>query len=145
MESLSRVQLFALAAGLGVAGVLFLIMAASLGTDIRSHVGETYQEYASGKYQCSSTPARVAADLAEYQEPEAQASDRGSVYLRYDDDIAIVGPDGNRPCTIRLQGIDEGGSRGYSGGGFIFLGPGFTPGSPAGGSGGSGGGPGDGK
>ncbi|MDF2583612.1 MAG: hypothetical protein K0R33_2255, partial [Mycobacterium sp.] len=53
-------------------------------------------------------------------------------------DIVIVGPDGRYPCSVRVEDIN---SR-YSGGGFIFLGPGFTPGSPAGGSGGSSGGPG---
>jgi hypothetical protein len=50
----------------------------------------------------------------------------------------IVGPDGNRPCSIRLEGL----SAGYSHGAFLFLGPGFTPGSPSGGAGGSPGGPG---
>ncbi len=62
---------------------------------------------------------------------------QGTEYLRYEDDIAVVGPDGNRPCTVRLEDVNEG----YSHGSFIFLGPGFTPGSPSSGSGGSPGGP----
>ena len=80
----------------------------------------------------------VADEIAAYDAPEARASDRGTEYLRYNDDIVTVGPEGQYPCSIR---VEDTGAR-YSGGGFIFLGPGFIPGSPAGGSGGSSGGPG---
>lgn len=138
----SRGRLFFLAGGLGVTAIVCLVIAASLGPDLRSYLGDRYQEYGSGRYECDGTPQQVADDLSAYQQPEARQADRGSEYLRYEDDIVVVGADGNRPCTIRLEGLDEGG---YSGGAFIFLGPGFTPGSPAGGSGGSGGGPGGGK
>lgn len=50
----------------------------------------------------------------------------------------IVGPDGNYPCSIRVEPL----SAGYSHGAFVFLGPGFFPGSPSGGAGGTPGGPG---
>lgn len=142
MAAVTRTNLFWLAGGLAVAGVVCLIWGISLmGNNIRSHLASTYQEYSSdadgARYACSGTPSRVASDIAQAQPPEAQAGDRGSEYLRYDDDIVIVGPDGNRPCSIRVEDTDAR----YSGGGFIFLGPGFTPGSPSGGSGGSPGGP----
>ena len=135
---MSRGQLFLVAGGLAATAVLCLVWAASMTPDVRSHVADQYQQYSSGRYACDGTPQQVATELSEYEEPEARASDRGSEYLRYEDDVAIIGPDGNRSCTVRMEGLDEG----YSGGAFIFLGPGFTPGSPAGGAGGSGGGPG---
>ena len=137
MAPVTRGQLYFLAAALAGSSVLCLILAASMGRDVRSHVGEQYQAYGDNRYTCTGTPAQAANELAQYQEPEARASDRGSEYLRYEDDVAIVGPDGGRPCTVRMESLDEG----YSHGAFIFLGPGFTPGSPAGGSGGSPGGP----
>lgn len=140
---MSRTALFWLAGGLAVAGVACLLLGTSLqNRDIRSYVAENYAAYSHGaeasSYECTGSPAQVADRLADYRRPEARATDRGVEYLRYEDDIVIVGPGGNRPCTIRVEDIR--GSR-YSGGGFIFLGPGFFPGSPAGGSGGSPGGP----
>ncbi|MEQ0669918.1 DUF4247 domain-containing protein, partial [Mycobacterium tuberculosis] len=51
--------------------------------------------------------------------------------------IVTVGPDGTYPCIIRVENL----SAGYNHGAYVFLGPGFTPGSPSGGSGGSPGGP----
>jgi hypothetical protein len=139
---MTRISLFWLAGGLAVAGALFLVWGISLmGNNIRSHLASNYQEYSSdadgARYVCDGTPDRVAHEIAQFQQPEAQADDRGTEYLRYEDDIVTVGPDGNRPCSIRVEDIDAR----YSGGGFIFLGPGFTPGSPAGGAGGSPGGP----
>lgn len=141
---MSRRALFLLAAGLAVAGIACLALGVSMqNRDIRTYVADNYAAYKrSGEvtsYECSGSPTEVADRLADYQSPEARATDKGTEYLRYEDDIVIVGPDGDRPCTIRLE--DVRGSR-YMGGGFIFLGPGFFPGAPAGGSGGSPGGPG---
>ncbi|EHI10727.1 hypothetical protein KEK_21355 [Mycolicibacterium thermoresistibile ATCC 19527] len=143
----SSTRLYLLSGALAIAGLVCLMLGISLKSkDIRTHIAENYAAYSHGaevtKYRCTDSPASVAARLVDYQRPEAQASDRGSEYLRYDDDIVIVGPDGNRPCAIQVE--DVRGSR-YSGGAFIFLGPGFYPGAPSGGSGGSPGGPGGGK
>lgn len=80
----------------------------------------------------------MANTLAGYQSPAARASNAGSQYLRYDDAIVSVGPDGQHPCSIRVEGLGGG----YSHGAFIFLGPGFYPGAPSSGTGGSSGGPG---
>ncbi len=143
MAAVSRNALFALSGMLVALGAVLLFAGmAMLSKDIRGHVSENYRQYSAdggdGRYECAGSPAAVADDLAGYDEPESRATDRGSEYLRYPDDIVIVGPEGGYPCSIRVEDIN---SR-YSGGGFIFLGPGFTPGSPAGGAGGSPGGPG---
>jgi hypothetical protein len=139
---MSRAGLFWLAGGLAVAGCIFLFWGISLmGQGIRSHLDDTYRQYSTdadgARYECDGSPDRVANDIAEFSEPEAHARDLGTEYLRYEDDIVTVGPDGTRPCSIRVEDIDAR----YSSGGFIFLGPGFTPGSPAGGTGGGPGGP----
>lgn len=143
---MTRTFLFWLAGGMGALGaVLLLAGMLMLGKDVRGHVGDTYRQYSAdggnGRYECSGSPKQVADEIARYDAPEARASDRGTEYLRYNDDIVTVGPDGQYPCSIRVEDTNAR----YSGGGFIFLGPGFTPGSPAGGSGGSPGGPGGSK
>jgi len=139
---MTRAGLFWIAGGLAVAGAIFLLWGMSLmNNGIRSHLDDTYQQYSSdadgARYECDGSPQVVADEIAESSEPEAQARDGGNEYLRYEDDIVTVGSDGNRPCSIRVEDTDAR----YSSGGFIFLGPGFTPGSPAGGSGGGPGGP----
>jgi len=113
-----------------------------LNRNIGSYIAGHYHEYsrdANGtRYQCTGSPEQVADTLADYQAPEARADNGNSEYLRYSNNIVIVGPDGNYPCSIRVEPL----SAGYSHGAFIFLGPGFTPGSPSGGAGGTPGGPG---
>lgn len=144
---MSSTRLYLLSGALAIAGFICLVSGVSLtAKDIRMHVAENYAAYSHGtettRYECSGSPGAVADRLAAYQRPEARAADRGSEYLRYANDIVIVGPDGHRPCSIQVENIR--GSR-YSGGAFIFLGPGFYPGAPSGGSGGSPGGPGGAK
>ncbi|GAB7141928.1 DUF4247 domain-containing protein [Mycobacterium riyadhense] len=143
---MSRNRLFWVAGGLAIAAMVSLISGlVLLHKDIGSYIASHYHEYsrdANGtRYACTGSPGQVAATLTSYQAPEARASSGGNQYLRYSRNIVIVGPDGNHPCSIRVEDL---GAR-YSHGGFIFLGPGFTPGSPSGGSGGSPGGPGGSK
>ncbi|MGE2712610.1 DUF4247 domain-containing protein [Mycolicibacterium litorale] len=143
---MTRTGLFTLSGVLAIVGVVCLLLGMSLmGGDIRDHVASNYARYAGDTdgtdYTCDGTPSAVADALAAEVPPEARMTDRGSTYLRYDDEIVIVGPDGTRPCTIRVEDL---GAR-YNSGGFIFLGPGFYPGAPSGGSGGSPGGPGGSK
>ncbi|MGV0741989.1 DUF4247 domain-containing protein [Mycolicibacterium sp. XJ870] len=139
---MSRTGLFVTAGALLAAGIFCLILGISMLPNIRTHVAEQYPIYrtdANGtNYDCQGSPAAVADQLAEYQSPEARATDGPTTYLRYDDDIVAVGPEDGHPCSIRVEDVDAR----YSHGGFIFLGPGFYPGSPAGGAGGSSGGPG---
>jgi Domain of unknown function (DUF4247) len=140
---MSRNRLFWIAGGLAVAAVVSLVLGIALQQkDIGSYIASHYREYsrdANGtRYVCSGSPAQVADTLAGYQAPAARASNGDNQYLRYSKNIVTVGPDGNYPCSIRVESL----SAGYSHGAFIFLGPGFTPGSPSGGAGGSPGGPG---
>ncbi|MDV3127128.1 DUF4247 domain-containing protein [Mycobacterium sp. 21AC1] len=139
---MTRNQYFLLAGALAVGGVLFLLIGISQLANVRSYVAKNYTEYSSDargtRYVCNGPPSAVADKLVAEKAPDARATDRGIEYLRYDDYIVTVGADSPRPCSIKIEDL----AAGYSGGSYIFLGPGFTPGSPAGGSGGSPGGPG---
>jgi hypothetical protein len=136
-----RTHFFLLSGGLAIAAAVCLYFGITLLPNIDSYVGDNYQRYAGSgdttRYACTGTPSAVADDLAEAQDPDAQASDGKTTYLRYDDRIVAVGPDGNRSCSIRVEGLGGG----YNHGSYVFLGPGFYPGSPASGSSGSPGGP----
>jgi hypothetical protein len=143
LATMSRKALLWLSGGLAVAAVTSLIIGMMLlQKDIASYIASHYQEYsrdANGtRYVCTGSPDDVADELADYDEPEARADNGKNEYLRYSNNIVIVGPDGNRPCTIRVESLGAG----YSHGAFIFLGPGFSPGSPSSGAGGTPGGPG---
>jgi hypothetical protein len=140
---MSRNRLFVIAVVLALTSFTSLFFGISLQRkDIRSYIASHYREYshdADGtRYLCEGSPAKVANTLAGYQSPAARASNAGSQYLRYDDAIVSIGPDGQHPCSIRVEGLGGG----YSHGAFIFLGPGFYPGAPSSGTGGSSGGPG---
>jgi len=140
---MSRNGLFLLAIGLAITSMASLAFGISMQhKDIRSYIASHYHEYsrdAGGtRYLCTGSPTQVADTLTGYQSPAARANNAGTQYLRYDDAIVSVGADGTQPCSIRVEDL----AAGYSHGAFIFLGPGFYPGSPARGSGGSTGGPG---
>ena len=140
---MTRNRLFLIAGALALAATASLILGiVLLNKNIASYIASHYHEYsrdANGtRYQCTGSPEQVADTLADYQAPQARADNGNNEYLRYSNNIVIVGPDGNYPCSIRVEGL----SGGYSHGAFIFLGPGFTPGSPSGGAGGTPGGPG---
>jgi hypothetical protein len=139
----SRNSLFVLAVVLVLASATSLAFGISLQSkNIRSFIASRYHEYsrdADGtRYVCEGSPAQVANTLAGYQDPEARASNAGTQYLRYDNAMVSVGPDGPHPCSVRVEDL----AAGYSHGAFIFLGPGFYPGAPSSGAGGSSGGPG---
>jgi len=132
-------------AGLARAGAVVLavlVLAVCSGSsDVRRFLADTYQlERTDGDtltYSSSAPVGTTVTQIVQRREPAARQADGGSEYLRYDDDIVIVSaaPGGS---SVRVEDLDDG----YRGGAFIFLGPGFNPGSPAGGAGG-GGGPGD--
>ena len=139
---MSRNRLLLVAGALAVAAVGCLILGVSLlNNDIQSYVAGHYREYSSDadgkRYVCNGSPTQVADTLEDYQDSEARTSHGGTEYLRYDDNIVTVGPDGTARGSIRVESINAG----YSHGAFMFLGPGFYPGSPAGSVGGSPGGP----
>ena len=140
---MSRNRLFWVAFALAAASLVSLVFGISLQSkSIRSFIASHYHEYARDaggtRYLCAGSPAQVADTLAGYQNPAARANSAGTQYLRYDDAIVSVGQDGSHPCSVRVEDL----AAGYSHGAFIFLGPGFYPGSPSSGSGGSTGGPG---
>lgn len=140
---MSRNRLFVLSGVLTLAATVCLVAGIILlQKNIASYIAGHYQQYASDvngtRYACSGRPEDVADTLADYAEPSARADTGNTEYLRYSNNIVIVGPDGTRPCSIRVEPL----SAGYSHGAFIFLGPGFSPGSPSGGAGGIPGGPG---
>ena len=138
---MKRIHFFLLSGALTVAAAVCLYFGVTLMPDIRSYVTDNYQQYSGSgdttHYACSGSPASVADDLADAQDPDAQVTNGKTTYLRYDDNIVAVGPEGNRPCSIRVEGLGAG----YNHGSYVFLGPGFYPGSPASGSSGSPGGP----
>jgi len=143
MAAMSRNRLFLIAGALAIAATASLIFGiVLLQKDVDSYIASHFHEYSrdadGSRYACTGSPAQVANTLAGYEAPEARAASGNNQYLRYDDSIAIVGPDGKYPCSIRVEDL----SAGYSHGSFIFLGPGFSPGSPSGGAGGRPGGPG---
>ncbi|MBI2698816.1 MULTISPECIES: DUF4247 domain-containing protein [Mycobacterium] len=143
---MSRNRLLMIAGGLALAATVSLISGIVLvSRDVGEYIAGHYQQYArdanAKRYLCTGTPHQVADTLAHYKTPSARAADGGNEYLRYSDYVVIVGPDGTRPCSIRVEDLGAG----YRHGSYVFLGPGFTPGSPSGGSGGSPGGPGGAK
>ena len=77
--------------------------------DIGAYIASHYKEYprdANGtRYACTGSPEDVADDLADYQQPEARADNDKNQYLRYSNNIVTVGPDGNRPCSIRVESL----------------------------------------
>jgi hypothetical protein len=143
---MSRNRLFVTAGALAVAATVLLIFGITLQSkNIASYIASHYRQYSGDtnatRYVCTGSPKQVADTLANYRSPYARASSGDNQYLRYSNNIVFVGPDGNYPCSIRVESLNAG----YNHGAFIFLGPGFTPGSPAGGAGGSPGGPGGSK
>ena len=75
---------------------------------------------------------QVGRELRDDINHQSYAEHEGSAYLRTRNRIIVVGRTAGE-CTIRAESLD----RTYSNGGYIFLGPGFRPGSPASGSGGN--------
>lgn len=129
------------ARGVAVALAVVVLAACSGSSDVRRFLDDTYRlERTDGDtrtYSSDDPVGTTVSRIVRRQEPSARQADGGAEYLRYRDDIVVVSaaPGGS---TVRVEDLDGG----YAGGAFVFLGPGFNPGSPAGGLGG-GGGPGD--
>ena len=123
---------------LAVAGVLVLLAGCSGSSDIRRFLDDTYQRVSaqgdSATYFSGDPVGTTVSRIVAREQPAARQADGGSEYLRYDDDIVIVSAAPSGGSTIRVEDLDDG----YRGGAFVFLGPGFTPGSPTGGFGGGG-------
>lgn len=128
------------ARALPVAALAGILLLAGCGgaTDIRRYLADTFEardDRGETRIYASDDPVGTTVSrIVQAERPGARQADGGSEYLRYDRDIVIVSaaPGGS---TIRVEDLDDR----YRSGAFIFLGPGFTPGSPAGGSSGGGG------
>ncbi|MBL7501794.1 DUF4247 domain-containing protein [Frankia sp. CNm7] len=123
-----------------VALALAVLPACGSDNDIRGWLGDHYSRTGTQadtvRYTSAEPVDRTVAAIANGIEPAARASDKGTEYLRFADDIVIVSA-AARGSTVRVEDLDDAYRRGQ----YAFLGSGFTPGSPAGDDGG----PGDGK
>lgn len=106
---------------------------------LRDEFGDSARSGESETWQTSSPVGTVTGRIVGARDPLARRADGGNEYLRYDDDVVIVSPAPGGGSSIVAEDLDGR----YRSGGFLFLGPGFSPGSPAAGSGD--GGPGDAK
>ncbi|WP_346764602.1 DUF4247 domain-containing protein [Rhodococcus sp. HNM0569] len=118
---------------------LVALLATACGSQVRGYIDDTYTlTNTSGDtatYSSRDPIGTTVASIVGKKAPAARKADGGNEYLRYDDDIVTVSAAAGGGSTIRVEDIDGN----YRSGGFAYLGPGFTPGSPAGGSAGSGG------
>ena len=110
---MTRNRLFVMALVLAATSFTSLIFGITLQhKDIRSFIASHYHEYSrdadGARYLCEGSPAKVADTLAGYQSPAARASSAGTQYLRYDDAIVSVGPDGQHPCSVRVEDLAAG-------------------------------------
>lgn len=124
-----------------VAGVCVLLLGLALagaGKNAVRYVRENYTPVAgsSQTYECRGDRAATVRDISDHARPDATRVHEETEYLRYGDDMIMVGRSGGLGCRVQL---DEN-SRTLRSGGFIFLGGSFGPGSPARSSGGSSGG-----
>jgi hypothetical protein len=107
-----------------------VIAGCGAGSEVRGYLDDTFPEQDSSgdttTYLADAAPGPTAAQIAGAVEPLAEESDSGSEYLRYLDDIVVVSPAG-ATSTVRVEDADDA----YCDGAYAFLGPGFTPGSPA--------------
>lgn len=119
-----------------------LLAGCGSGNDVRNFLDDTYSRQSSdgdtATYSSTDPVGTTTSAIAGAVNPVERQADGGNEYLRYSDDIVIVSP-GPRGSTVRIEDLDGR----YRSGAFVFLGPGFRPGSPA--AGGGDGGPGDGK
>lgn len=117
-----------------------VLITAGCGSQVRDYIADTYEHRgSSGDIDTYYSPDPVGTTVSQIvanDEPAARKADGGNEYLRYNDDIVTVGAAPAGGSTITVEDLDGR----YSSGGFVFLGTGFTPGSPASGntSGGSG-------
>lgn len=127
---------------MALATAALLLAGCGSGNQARNFIEDTYElQDSSGDTATYASPDPVGTTtgtIADAVPPAERAADGGNEYLRYDDDIVIVSP-AAAGSSVRVEDLDGR----YSSGFFVFLGPGFRPGSPAGGVGG--GGPGFGK
>lgn len=122
----------------GVLAVLLGLVLVASGKDAVRYVRDNYTPTAQAvnTYECRGDAAATIADISNHERPDATGEQDQTEYMRYGNDVIMVGPSGELACRVQ---IDEN-SRTLRSGGFLFLGGAFGPRSPAGSSGGSSGG-----
>ena len=122
----------------GLCAVLLGLALVGAGTNAVRYVRENYTPVAGASQtsECRGDRDATARDISDHERPDADQLNEDTRYLRYGDDMIIVGRSGDLACRVQL---DEN-SRTLRSGGFIFLGGAFGPGSPARSAGGSSGG-----
>ena len=122
----------------GVVAIILGVILVASSTNAVRYIRDNYTPAAgaANTYECRGDQASTVADISEHERPDAKNLQDQTEYLRYGDDMIIVGPSGGLTCRVQL---DEN-SRTLRSGGFLFLGGGFGPRSPSSSSGGSSGG-----
>jgi hypothetical protein len=110
--------------------LLVLLTGCGAGSDVRGYIDDTFDEQSesgdTSTYLAAAPVPAAASQIIGAVPPAARASDGGSEYLRYDDDIVVVSP-ASSGSTVRVEDLDGA----YRDGSYAYLGSGFTPGSPA--------------
>ena len=117
-----------------VFGVVFTLAGFSNGSSVHTYLknSDTFTRVSDSQYNC--TDAKAAYDeLVAETDPQAHKEDKGTYYLRYPKELATISQESGK-CVLRFEDL-----RRVNSGHFIFLGTGFSPGSPSGSSGGTGG------
>lgn len=116
-------------AALGAALALSGLAGCGAGSSVRGYLDDTFTEQSESgdttTYLATAPVPATAQQITAAVEPIARASDAGSEYLRYDDDIVVVSGAG-AASAVRVEDLEGP----YRDGAYAYLGPGFTPGSP---------------
>lgn len=122
----------------GVMAILLGLVLVASGKDAVRYVRDNYTPVAgaSNTYECRGDQGATVADISNHERPDASSRQEQTEYLRFGNDVIVVGPSGGMTCRVQL----DKNSRTLRSGGFLFLGGAFGPRSPASSSGGSSGG-----
>lgn len=114
-----------------VTAAVAVLAGCGAGADVRAYLDNALVEQAVAgdtvTYLSGMPVADTTATIVGAVEPAARATDGGAEYLRYDEDIVVVDPAAGG-SNVRVEGL----AAGFAAGAYAFLGPGFSPGSPAG-------------
>lgn len=94
-----------------IAGIIAIVMVAR-GTSVRDYVDDTYSRASTLDrddeiaYTSTLAPSAVTAAIAGAWKPVSQYADASGVYLRYNDDMVLVRPEG-RGSVIRVDDVDR--------------------------------------
>ena len=131
---MTSTRYFVAAAVAAVIAVLSALIAAGSG-GLDDRMDENFTATSATTYQCTGAPKETADRIEkEVGRAQSRATDPadGSEYLRYRRNLISVTQDAGGTCSIRVEDLGR-----VNNGTFVYLGTGFSPGSPSGSSGGS--------